>query len=53
MALKDEGLLITVNGTKAMTGSIMTCNTISHNELVCVPLKLMNIFPGLQRLLGL
>ena len=45
--LKDEGLSITVSGTKAMIGPAEIGSTISPNILVCDPLKPTNTFPGL------
>ena len=50
MALKDEGLFITLKGTRVVTGPSAIGNTTSPSEVVCVPLKPTKILPGLRRL---
>ena len=50
MVLKDDGSLIIVSGTKAVTGLAEIDRTISPSELVYNPLKPTNTHLGLQSL---
>ena len=52
MVLKDEGSLITISGTRVVTGPTVINSTIPPNKLVCVPLNQTNTLPGLQRFSG-
>ena len=53
MALNDDGSLITISGTKAVTKPVEIDNTISPSEWVCLSLNPTKTVPRLLKLSGL
>ena len=53
IGVEGARFIITVSGTKAVIGLIVTGSIISLKELVCVPMKPTNTLLGLRRLSGL